>query len=87
MEWLPGDQDVWLVELEYLVKKAITFDPTVVSRSNFYWGFREAVFIGVVFECLLGDEVNWSAELEYRFKRAITYDPSIGSRLNFYKGF
>jgi hypothetical protein len=39
MEWLLGDEDVWLVELEYWLKRAITFDPTVGSRSNFYKGF------------------------------------------------
>jgi hypothetical protein len=32
MEWLLGDEDVWSVELEYLLKRAITFDPIVGSR-------------------------------------------------------
>ena len=36
MEWLPDDEDVWCVELEYRLKRAIPFDPTVGSRSNFY---------------------------------------------------
>jgi len=36
MEWLLGDEDVWSVELDYLVQKAMPFDPTVGSRSNFY---------------------------------------------------
>jgi hypothetical protein len=36
MEWLLGDKDVWCVELEYRLKRAIPFDPTVGSRSNFY---------------------------------------------------
>jgi hypothetical protein len=36
MEWLFGDKDVWSVELEYRLKRAITFDPTVGSRTNFY---------------------------------------------------
>jgi hypothetical protein len=35
MEWLIGDEDVWSVELEYWLKRAITFDPTVGSRSKF----------------------------------------------------
>jgi hypothetical protein len=35
MKWLLGDEDVWSVELDHLVKKAIPFDPTVGSRSNF----------------------------------------------------
>jgi hypothetical protein len=35
-EWLLGDENVWWVELEYRLKRAIPFDPTVGSRSNFY---------------------------------------------------
>ena len=35
MEWLLGDEDVRSVELEYPLKRAIPFDPTVGSRSNF----------------------------------------------------
>jgi hypothetical protein len=40
MEWLLGDYNVWSVELEYRLKKAITFDPTVGSRSIFSRGFQ-----------------------------------------------
>ena len=32
MEWLLGDEDVWSVEHEYRLKRAITFDPTVGSH-------------------------------------------------------
>ena len=39
VEWLLGDEDVWSVELEYRLKRAITFDPTVGSHSNFYRGY------------------------------------------------
>jgi hypothetical protein len=35
MEWLLGDEDIWLLVVEYQLKRAITFDPTVGSRSNF----------------------------------------------------
>jgi hypothetical protein len=35
MEWLLGDEDVWSGELEYRLKRAITFDSTVGSLSNF----------------------------------------------------
>jgi len=35
LEWLLGDEDVWLVEFEYRFKRAITFDPTIGSRSKF----------------------------------------------------
>ena len=38
LEWLLGDEDVWSVELEYRLKRAIPFDPTVGSLSNFYVG-------------------------------------------------
>ena len=45
IEWLLGDEDVWSVELQYRLKRAITFDPTVaraqifttVSRGCFPW--------------------------------------------------
>jgi hypothetical protein len=40
MEWLLGDEDVLSVEIEFRLKKAITFYPTVRSSSNFYMGFQ-----------------------------------------------
>ena len=36
MEWLLGDEDVWSVELQCQLKRAIPFDLTVGSLSNFY---------------------------------------------------
>jgi hypothetical protein len=36
MEWLLGDEDVWSVELECPLKRAIPFDLIVGSLSNFY---------------------------------------------------
>jgi len=38
MELLLGDEDVWSVELEYRLKRAIPFDHTVGSLSKFYIG-------------------------------------------------
>jgi hypothetical protein len=38
MEWLLGHEDMWSVELAYRLKRAIPFDPTVGSRTNFYRG-------------------------------------------------
>jgi hypothetical protein len=35
MEWLLGDEDVWSPVLEYRLKRALTFDLTFGSRSNF----------------------------------------------------
>jgi hypothetical protein len=40
MESLLRDEKVWSASLEYRLKRAITFDPTVGSRSNFYRGFQ-----------------------------------------------
>jgi hypothetical protein len=38
VEWVLGDEDIWFVDLEYRLKRAIPFDPTVGSLSNFYLG-------------------------------------------------
>jgi hypothetical protein len=39
-ESILGDDDVWSSQARWTVQKAITFDPTLGSRSNFYWSFR-----------------------------------------------
>jgi hypothetical protein len=86
MEWLFGDEDVWLVKLEYGLKRAITFNPSVGSHSIFYrvskgycpWGS---------YGMALGDEVVSAVELEYGFNRVITFDPTVESCSNFYRGF
>ena len=46
MEWPLDDKDVWFVELEYRLKRAIAFDPTVGSRSKFYRGFQRLFSLG-----------------------------------------
>jgi len=46
MEWLLGDEDVWSVKLEYRLKRALTFDSTVGSCSNFYKGFQRLLSWG-----------------------------------------
>jgi hypothetical protein len=38
MEWLLGHEDMWSVELAYRLKRAISFNLTVASRTNFYRG-------------------------------------------------
>jgi hypothetical protein len=40
MEWLLDDEDVWSIELEYQLKRAITFDLTVGSCKKIYRGFQ-----------------------------------------------
>jgi hypothetical protein len=46
MEWLLDDEDVWSVELEYQLKRAITFDPTVGSCKTIYRGFQRLFSLG-----------------------------------------
>jgi len=41
--------------VEYRFERAITFDPTVGSPSNFYRSFTDAVFVVVDVESLLGE--------------------------------
>jgi hypothetical protein len=81
MEWLLGDEDVWSPVLEYWLKSAITFDPTVDRGKK----ISEVVFLGVAMEWLLDDKDVWFVELEYRLKRAIAFDPTVGSRSKFYR--
>ena len=46
IEWLLGNEDVLSVELEYRLKRAIAFYPTVGSRSKFYRGFQRLFSFG-----------------------------------------
>jgi len=39
-ESILDDDEVWSSQAGWTVRKAITFYPTVGSRSNFYWTFR-----------------------------------------------
>jgi len=43
---LLGDKDVWSVELEYQLKRVVTFDSTVVSHSNVYRDFTRLFSLG-----------------------------------------
>ena len=82
MEWLLVDEDVWSVELEYRLKRAILLIRPLDRAQT----FTEAVFLSVALEWLLGDEDVLSVELEYRLKSAISFDPTVGLRSNIYKG-
>jgi hypothetical protein len=46
MEGLLGDEDVCSVELEYRLKRARTFDPTVGSFLNFFRCFERLFSLG-----------------------------------------
>jgi hypothetical protein len=39
-ESILDDDEVWSSQAGWTVRKAIIFDPTVGSVSNFYWSFR-----------------------------------------------
>ena len=41
---------------------AKTFDPTVVSPSNSYWSFSDALLHGVDEESILVDDEVWSRQ-------------------------
>jgi len=66
---------------------AITFDPTVGSRSNSYWSFRMPFSIGWMRNRYLVMMRSGRARLEKRFEMAITFDPTVGSRSNSYWSF
>jgi len=40
VESILGDDEIWSSQAGWTVRKAIIFDPTVGSRSNFHWSFR-----------------------------------------------
>jgi hypothetical protein len=83
-ESILGDDEVWSPRLDGRFEKAITFDPTVGSQSNFYWSFRmpfSMEWMRVRYSVMMR---SGRARLDGRFKIAITFDLPIGSRLNFY---
>jgi len=70
--------------LEYRFERAITFDPTVVSPSNFYRSFPKLFFLEYMWNRY---SLRWRSRRsrpKYRFERAITFDPTVGSPSNFY---
>ncbi|KAL3605021.1 hypothetical protein D5086_005880 [Populus alba] len=76
---------------ECRIKRSISLDPNVGSRSNFFHEFPEAVSYGVAWN---RDDTRTTscrasppAEPEYRIKRSLSIDPTVGSRLNFFHEF
>jgi hypothetical protein len=66
MEWMRDRYSVMMwsgrARLEGCFERAITFDPTVGSRSNFYWSFPDALFHGVYEGSILGDDEVGSSQ-------------------------
>ena len=61
-EWIRGDDEVWSRHARKRFEMAMTFDPTVGSRSNSYWSFPDALLHGVDEESILGDDEVWSRQ-------------------------
>jgi hypothetical protein len=62
---------------------AITFDPTVGSRSNSYKS-SDAPFHVVDEESILGDDDIWSHHARVTVRNGHNFDPTFGSRSNTY---
>jgi len=66
MEWMRNRHSVMMrsgrATLEYQFEMAITFDPTVGSRSNSYWSFPDGLLHGVDEESILGYAEVWSRQ-------------------------
>jgi len=55
--------------LEYRYERAITFDPTVGSPSNFYKSFQKLFSLEQMWNCYSERQRARHAGLEYRFER------------------
>jgi len=82
-----GDDEVWSSQARWTGRKAITFDPTVGSRSNVYWSFRMPFSMQWMRDRYSVMMRSGRARLDGRVERAITFDPTVGSRSNFYWSF
>jgi hypothetical protein len=69
MEWLVGDEDVWSPILEYGLKSAITFDPTVGSHLNFYRGFQRQFLLGWIWNGYSVMRMSCRSKLSFGLKR------------------
>jgi len=61
-------------------ESVITFNPTVGSRSNFYWSFRMPFSMQWMRDPYWVMMRSGQSRLDGRFERAITFDPTVGSR-------
>jgi len=75
-----GDDEVWSSQARWTGRKAVTFDPTVGSRSNFYWSFRMPFSKQWLRDRYLMMMRSGLSRLDGRLERAITFDSTVGSR-------
>jgi len=75
-----GDDEVWSSQASWTVRKAITFDPIVGSRSNFYWSYRMHFSMRWMRDRYWVMMRSGGSKLDGRFERAITFNPTVGFR-------
>jgi len=84
MEWMRNRYSVMmrsgLPRLDGRLERGITFDPTVGSRSNFYWSFRMTFSMYWMRNRYSVMMRSGRARLDGRVERSITFDATIGSR-------
>jgi len=83
IEWMRNRYSVMMrsgrARLDGWFGRAITFDPTVGSRSNFYWSFRMPFSMEGMRNPYSVILRSGRASLDERFERAVTFNPTIGS--------
>jgi len=87
VESLLGESEVRLSTLEYRFERAITFDPTVGSPSNFHRSFWKLFFLEYMWNRYSVRRRSRRSRPEYQFETAITFDPTVGSPSNFNRSF
>jgi len=84
IEWMRKRYSVMMrsgrPRLDGRFERAITFDPTVGSRSNFYWSFRMPFSMEWIRNRYSVMMRSGRPRLDGRFERAITFEPTVGSR-------
>jgi len=71
----------------YRFERAVTFDPTVGSPSNFFRSFRTPFPLEQKWNRYSLWRRSLRSRQAYRFERAVTFDPTVGSPSNFYRSF
>jgi len=84
MDWIRNRYSVMMrsgrPRLDGRFERAVTFDPTVGSRSNFYWSFRTPSSMEWIRNRYSVMMRSGRPRLDGRFERAITFEPTVGSR-------
>jgi hypothetical protein len=83
MEWMSNRYSVMMrsgrARLDGRFERAITFDATVGSRSNFYWSFGMPFSMEWMRNRYSVIMRSGRPRLDGWFERAITFNPTVGS--------